>query len=275
MDSPVVSVRAKSLGGARDLDWEELTDVIDLLLWSGKLLLEHGASAPRVEATVYRLGTGLGVDDLDILVSPNVIVITTSEGHEFRTKARRIAHVGVNLSAIVAVSDLVRAVIAGRIGRSGVRRQLATIAAAAPAYPRWLVVLMVGVACGAFGRIFGADWAGFGATVVAAAAAMAVRQQLALRRFNPGLVVLATALAASGLCGLLLRLLPSAAPQHALAACVLLLVPGVPLINAVEELVRGHAIIALGRTAVAVLVTFAAALGLMLGMELTGLGGLL
>jgi uncharacterized membrane protein YjjP (DUF1212 family) len=99
---------------------------------------------------------------------------------------------------------------------------------------------------------------------------MAVRQQLALRRVTPVLNVLATAFVASIVTGLGTRLLPTATPQHALAAAVLLLIPGVPLINAFEELVRGYSLLAVARGVQGLLVAFAIALGLLIAMNLAG-----
>jgi Uncharacterized conserved protein len=82
------------------LEREELRDVIDLSLWAGQLLLQHGAEAERVEETVHRLGTALGCDWLDVLVSPNAIIATTSSGPEFRTKVRRVVGMRVDMTVV-------------------------------------------------------------------------------------------------------------------------------------------------------------------------------
>ena len=55
------------------LEREALRDVIDLSLWAGQMLLQHGAESARIEETVHHIGTGLGADWLDILGSPNMI----------------------------------------------------------------------------------------------------------------------------------------------------------------------------------------------------------
>src|SRR5690606_40700086 len=72
------------------LSYEALRDIIDLSLWAGQLLLQHGADTQMVEETIHRLGTALGCNWLDILVSPNALVITAHSGIEFRTKVRRV-----------------------------------------------------------------------------------------------------------------------------------------------------------------------------------------
>ena len=78
----------------RPLAYHELRDIIDLSLWAGQMLLQYGATSQRVEESVHRIGTGLGCDWLDILVSPSIITITASSGSEFRTKLRRVTRLG-------------------------------------------------------------------------------------------------------------------------------------------------------------------------------------
>lgn len=249
---------------------EALADVIDLALWAGQLLLQHGAEAERVEETLHYMATGLGCEWIDVLVSPNVILVTTSSGDEFRTKVRRVPTLGVDMTRVSAVNRLSRRVVAGELDRATVRAELERISNLKPHYNRWLVVLVVGMACAAFSRLFGADWPAFAVTWLAASAAMFVRQELARREFNPLLVILATAFVAgifastAGLPGL------SATPRLALAASVLLLVPGVPLINAAEDLIKGYLVIGIVRGMVGILISLCIALGLLLAMRLTG-----
>src|SRR5262245_6497478 len=95
------------------LERERLPVVMDLSLWAGQLLLQHGAESARIEETVHRLGTGLGADWMDILVSPNAIVATTLSDQEFRTKIRRVVGIGVNMEIITEINDLSRRVSAG------------------------------------------------------------------------------------------------------------------------------------------------------------------
>ena len=80
------------------------------------------------------------------------------------------------------------------------------------------------------------------------------------RHVNYFLVVLITALVASLLAGNALWL--SQTPQSALTAAVLLLVPGVPLINASVDILRGHISAGLARATTSLVVFLGIALGL-------------
>ena len=70
----------------------------DLALWAGQMLLQNGAETERVEETVQRIGQRLGCDSLDILVSPNGLLVTTISDGEFRTRLRRVVHFGVDMA---------------------------------------------------------------------------------------------------------------------------------------------------------------------------------
>ncbi|MDU2879118.1 MAG: threonine/serine exporter family protein, partial [Enterobacter sp.] len=83
-----------------------------------------------------------------------------------------------------------------------------------------------------------------------------------------------TAFVATTVSGLLLRLPQFAnTPTVAMAASVLLLVPGFPLINAVADMFKGHINTGLARWAIASLLTLATCIGVVMAMTLWGLRG--
>src|ERR1041385_2403291 len=137
------------------LDHETLRDVIDLALWAGQLLLQNGAESARVEETVYRVGTALGAHGMEILVSPNAIMVTTISDQEFRTKIRRVVTMGVNMQIVAEVRTLVHQVERGQLDRTDTRGALTQLSLLKPQYSRWTIIIMVGLGCAAFSRLFG------------------------------------------------------------------------------------------------------------------------
>lgn len=256
------------------LEREALRDVIDLALWAGQLLLQHGAESARVEETVHRLGTGLGADWIDVLVSPNVIAITTNSGEEFRTKIRRVISIGVNMRIIDEVNEVSRRVTEEKLDRFDVRQEFKRIDSLQPQYSRLQVVVMVGLACAAFSRLFGGDWAVFAVTFAAATTAMTIRQMLARRHYNGLMIVVVTAFIAGIIASLATVLHLSPKPEIALAASVLLLVPGVQLINSAEDLIKGHMVTGITRGIMGMLISLGIALGLALAIQLMGVPNL-
>lgn len=249
--------------GKKPIPRAEMRDIVDLSLWAGQLQLQHGASTERAENTIHHLGTGLGCDWIDVFISPNAIVITTLSGGEFRTRIRRLVRFGgVDMNIVASVNDLAYQVEAHTADRQKIRRELEQIDTMPKLYNRWLVILLVGLACAAFSQLFGGDWAAFALTWVAASASMWVRQELRKRYFNDLLVVAATAFVATFIAALGVMGQVGDTPQVALAASVLLLIPGVPLINSGRDLLEGHMVTGLIRGLSGAFITLAIALGI-------------
>ncbi len=255
------------------MERDELRDVISLSLWAGQMLLQWGADTQRVEETVHHIGTGLGCDWLDIVVTPDAIIASTMNNSDFRTKVRRAPLRGVNMTLISEVNAISRRVTSGELNRFGLREELRRVDQLRPQYNRWVVVLMVGLACASFARLFGGSPLLMAVTFLASACAMTVRQELHKRHFNTLLITTTTALVASVIASLAVTFQIDDRPSVAIAAAVLLLVPGVPLINAVQDLIKGYTMNGLARGIYGGILALAIALGISMALWLTGLGG--
>jgi uncharacterized membrane protein YjjP (DUF1212 family) len=97
---------------------------------------------------------------------------------------------------------------------------------------------------------------------------------LSKRHFNAFVVVVMTAFTAGALASTASLFQLSPQPQHALAASVLLLVPGVHLINSLQDMIRGHMVTGLVRGFTGAVIALCIALGLLLAMQLLGVTGL-
>jgi len=267
---PRMSEPAARYSSRPPLDRAALADVVDLALWAGSLLMEYGAESQRVEQTVRDLGHSLGCDWGNVLVTQNAIIVTHVSGADFRTKLRRVSAGPVNMGLLEGLSHLTHRATDGHVTRAEARAQLAALSAAPRSYGHWLTACAVGLACAAFCRLFGGTASAACLTWAASALAMRVRQLDAAHAFNPLLVAVVTAFVASGLVGAFQHLLPpDPKPEAALAASVLLLVPGVPVINAAEDLIKGHVVVGVARATGAALVVLAATLGLILALHAT------
>jgi uncharacterized membrane protein YjjP (DUF1212 family) len=237
-----------------------LSDMVDLLVQTGNLLLQHGADAGRVEASLEQMEPGLGIDRIDAVVMSKTILLTATRQDAHHTRVARAPIVGVNMNTLSEVEQLLEQFQRGGVTAAQLALELDRIAALPHHYSRGVIVAAVGLACAAFCRLFGGDWAALAVTGVAAAMAAWVRMELNQRQVNYFLVVLITALVASLLAGNALWL--SQTPQSALTAAVLPLVPGVPLINASVDILRGHISAGLARATTSLVMFLGIALGL-------------
>ena len=237
-----------------------LSSMVDLLVQTGSLLLQHGADAGRVEASLQQMEAGLGIERIDVVVMSKTLLLTATRQDAHHTRVARVPIVGVNMNSLNEVEQLLGLFQRGRVTPGQLAVILEQIAILPHHYSHGMIVAATGLACAAFCRLFGGDWAALAITGVASAVAAWVRMELNRRQVNYFLVVLITALVASLLASSALWI--SQTPQSALTAAVLLLVPGVPLINASVDILRGHISAGLARATTSLVVFLGIALGL-------------
>jgi len=206
----------------------------------GRILMECGASAKIVEEYVLRAATGLGAARVDLRVGYASLAITVGIGPEGITRMRKVGDLGVNQRLGQAVRQLVRRLESEKLSLPATRAELARLVKETPRHPGWVVDLAVGLACASFGRLLEVDWSAFLPVFGAAALGQCVRRQLLRRQVNVFIIATVVAFLASYLSGLAARWAGSGTVDKAMVAAVLLLVPGVPLLNAQYDVMGGY-----------------------------------
>lgn len=262
----------QSLSVEQGASHQQQREITRLCIQCALLLLQHGAESMVVEQLSARLGIALGMDSVESSISANAVVLTTIHQGTCLTSTRKNVDRGINMHVVTEVQHIVIMAEHRLLDTADVAKRLEHIKPLR--YPRWLVVVMVALSCGCFSRLNGGDWDAFAITVLASGVAMFVRQTLTARHMNPLINFCITAFVATSVSGLLMRL---PAFQHAssvaMAASVLLLVPGFPLINAVADMFKGHVNTGLARWTMASLLTLATCIGVVMALSLWGLRG--
>lgn len=101
---------------------QQLHRRVDLLLRTGKLLVESLADTNRIVRNMKRTAAYLGIPEekLHINVSFTMLMVNVSDGDYSFTKFQRIEGHGVNMTAISEVSKLSWRAIENEIGRAHV-----------------------------------------------------------------------------------------------------------------------------------------------------------
>lgn len=251
------------------LSTDDHAAIVDLSLLVGQLMLQHGAETQLIEETMHRLGTALGFTWLDIYVSPNALVVSSDHNGQFRTRTRRVAERPVNMTTVSCLVRLVQRVEQGLHNIDEVKQEIDRIMNIGHHYSRWQIVFAIGLACAAFCKIFGGGWQEMGVTFIASSTAMFLRQEMAKRHFNLYITVGTTAFTATLISSSASLMHWGLKPDTALAAAVLLLIPGVPFINSIQDLIKGYTTMGLARWTVGTLITLAISLGMILALSLT------
>ncbi|WP_211364129.1 threonine/serine exporter family protein [Propionivibrio limicola] len=235
------------------------------------MLLQHGAESALVENTARRVGVALGAEGVEIALMSSAVVVTTLSERHCITTVRRNEDRGINVHVLIEVQQAMLDAETGKLDRHGYRERLEVIRPLR--YPRWLVALVVGLACACFARLAHADLAGCLVAFVASGSAMFVRQHLAALHFSPLINFFATAFVATSIAAQGLVWGIGSTPKVAMAASVLMLVPGFPLINAVADMVKGYMNTGITRWAVATMLSAATCTGVILATSVWDVWG--
>lgn len=247
-----------------------IEEVAHLTLQVGRLLLLGGADTAQVQESMARFAAAFGCE-AHLFVTYERLLLTIVADDQFRTKVGyRVPAMNVNMAAVTAVSQLVTEAEAGRRGLADTREGLTEIEDRAPAYGHWIVVITLGLTAASLARLFGGDWPTFGIAWLSGSVGMRLRQVLGRRGFNLFFIPFAAALVSGVIGGVGVLLGLSGTPALCLVAPAMIIVPGVPLVNGVQDLIKNHMTLGLARLTLGVLVTLSIALGLFVATVLTG-----
>lgn len=130
----------------------------------------------------------------------------------------------------------------------------------APAINPLFVLMLAGFANASFCRLFGGDWYSMGVVFSATITGMFLKQQMTSAHINHYVIFIVSSFVAS-LCAST-ALIFNTTSEIALATSVLFLVPGVPLINGVIDIVEGYVLTGFARLVQASLLIICIAIGL-------------
>lgn len=247
-------------------------EITRLCIQCAIFLLQHGAESALVEELSTRLGKALGMDSVELSISANAIVLTTIKDNHCLTTTRKNNDHGINMHMVTEVQHIVILAEHRLLDYKDVLKRFSHLKPLR--YPRWLMVLIVGLSCASFCKLNNGGWDGALVTFVASAVAMYFRLVLTQRRLHPQITFAITAFIATSVSGLLIgKGIFTDTSTIAIASSVLLLVPGFPLINAVADMFKGHVNTGLARWAMASLLTLATCIGIITALSLWGLNG--
>lgn len=241
-----------------------------LALSVGRILFQNNADTETVERSVQRLATVWGCE-AHLMVTYESLQITLALNGEFRTKTgRRVPVMNVNMAAIAAVETLLNDLETSPMELRAVRARLEDIEQRQPLYSHWIVVAGLSLTAASLSRLFGGDWPTFFVAFFAAVGGTTLRLELGRRGMNPFLVALLTAFVSGSLAGLGVMLGLSQQPALCLITQGMILVPGVPFVNSIQDMIKNHLTIGIARLGFAGLITLAIAIGLFGATALTG-----
>lgn len=268
-----------------DCSKKTLRRKLDLLLRTGQILMESSADTSRVKRNMERTAAYLGLpkENLHMNIDYYMLQVNVSdEYHSFSKMQRCDKHV-INMLAIQEVSKLSWRAIQKDYSLDKYEEELEKIANGKHYYKDWIIAIGAGLACGGFCIQFGCDWTAFFYASIAAILGNRLRMFLnhsgsnlyanfAVAAFVSTILAwlssfLSTPTVQAALPEFLRPILFTETPWHPLLACALYIVPGVPLINAVNDLLDNNINTGLVRAMNTLLIVIAMSFGIMLAIK--------
>ena len=262
---------------------------LDILLRTGKLLVESAADTSRILRNMKRTAAFLGLPEehLHIYVNYNMLMVNLSDEEHSFSKFQRCDKHGINMTAISALSRLSWRAIREDYTIEQYDKELERIGNQKRNYTPWQVAIGAGFACGGFCIQFGCDWPAFFYASIAAILGFRLRAVLnelgsnhyvniALAAFLSTLLAWAsTFISTPAVDGMLPSwlhaILHSDTPWHPLMACALFIVPGVPLINFVSDMLDSYIQVGWTRALNTLLMVAAMAFGIAFAIKICGI----
>lgn len=254
---------------------QQLEDAAIVALRVGRMLMESGAKAAEVHRGATTTALGLGAEKVHFQVGYDSLIITVSTGHISFTRMTGIGSIGVNQRLNYDLGQLCDEVAKGGKTADDVLAAIAVLVADTKRH-HWLAVsIAVGLACACFGRILGIDWASFLPVMAASAIGQILRHHLLRIGLNSFVMAAVVAFSVSVLAGLGAEYVGSDTIKRAVSASVLLLVPGVPVLNAQTDIMEGHPNLGSARAVSVLMVLIFLTVGMWMGETVLGADGLI
>lgn len=254
----------------------EARKVLDLCLGLAELLLRCGAGTAEVEYSVIASGIALGLraDELDLDVSSSsVLLALTPASEEPLTLLRVVRGTSRDHARLVGAHRLVAALVAGHLDREGAAAELERVARAPKPWPRWLVTAAWGGLAAAAAVRFGGGPSTVTAAFAVSCCVDAIGRVLARRGVQEFFLTAVGALLATLLAVGLETVLDGVVTGTVVAGGLVVLLPGLPVVAAMQDGVRGFPVTAVSRVFSALLTTAALLAGVALALRLGQLAG--
>lgn len=241
--------------------------VLELASEAGHILLQNGAEISRVEDTMSRISSHYGVESGNFFVLSNGIFTTDAPGHY--AKVEFIPIRAIQLSKVVAINRLSYDISAGKYSIEEARHILDKIKSD-KGKPAWELVLGSAFGAAGFCAVFGGGFIDCAADFFIGALLYVFCLFVSEKYMSKIVGGICNALVATLLCILSYRLGFGYSLSNLIIGAVMPLIPGVPFVNGVRDLVNSDYIAGITRLTDAMLGFFCIAIGVSISFLLDG-----
>jgi uncharacterized membrane protein YjjP (DUF1212 family) len=223
--------------------------VLDLALRAGEIFLAGGAGASDVTATILAITNACGLRrvECDITFTSISVSCQPSPGAPPVTGMRLVRRRSLDYTRVTEVHNLVQDLVDGRIDQETAEARLRTAARAPHPYRRWSVALSRALLAAAVGVLLGGGLIVVAAAFLATLLADRINRALDAREVPEFYQNVFGGVVATGVAIGLVAVDADVRPSLVVAAGIVLLLPGVTLVGAVQDAITGFLVTASAR----------------------------
>lgn len=238
-----------------------ITKAVETAKLSAKLILENGGETSRAEETVYRICNSLGFVKTDVFAIPTGLFISVSKDEtEVNTSVTRIRKRSVDLTTIEEVNSVSRNIADGTVTIDEALVKLKTISER-KGERKLIKVVATGLAAGFFALMFNGSVYDFIAAAMCGVLVQIVANSIKFTDvFNFAVSILGGFIIGLGSV-LFVSITGVGSLEKIIAGSIMPLLPGVPMVNAIKDTMRGDLLSGVSRGAEAILIAVALAFG--------------
>lgn len=234
-------------------------------------LLGCGATCIRITKNVTRIAEAWNLKtEITIMPSSVHLSVFDNDTKQSFIYLKRKPRTGISFYKNTRLSELSWAISDAKVSFEEARERFNKIITA-PYTNKWLVLVLTSLANMSFCRLFGGDPMAMFIVFVATFAGFRLKQMMLEDGFDDRVVFLVCSFfsAVIGSAGYVFHI--GTTPELAVGTSVLYLVPGIPYINSLSDMLDGHYLVSFSRFMGAAMLTFCLSCGLAAGMLLMNL----
>lgn len=251
--------------GTLNNPFDQIGRKLKLVLATGRLLLENGADTQRVYRDMMRVAEYMGIPNsmFNLHIMYTTLLLNISDGKNSYTTFEKCSGHRVNMGIVSAVGKLVWRANNSKFALYNYEDEILRLSTRASFYSTMTKAVCASIASAGTSLIFGADWIAFFYTAIAAFCGFTVKSYLSKCGLNM-YVGISVAAFISTMVAYYTQFFPlaSSTPWHPMVACCLYMVPGVPMINTVNDMVNRFLVAGMARLLNTVLICAGMTIGI-------------
>lgn len=254
-----------------DSSWSKnINYKLHLLLLTGQLLMENGADANRIIRDLRRVAAYMGITEnmLNMHITYTTIILNVSDRDQTFTNVGKCYKHVANMDAIASVSRLTWKILENNLSLEEYEQALIEVQNRPRLYSKFLSCCGAGIACGALSHLFGGDIPAALCTFLCACIGFFLRDCTDKWEVNPYAGVSLATFVSTFFAWFMHFFSGSATPWHPMLACALFFIAGLPLINAVDDMLNNHIIAGLTRATDTLITVGSVTFGIILTIRL-------